>query len=144
MPQIQRLKDKNKYQKWKWKTYYELCTMHPGIIYKLKWNYNSWRKKLQTKGKNKTDHNLMIIENNENASTIKKKTDNHQWKNNWNTNWTRFTEAMQNNIINNKPRKHEELEKIIIQTAVKEFGLFKHKNNQLYTNKKTKEAQKLK
>ena len=38
---------------------------------------------------------------------VKKKIDS-------NTNWTRFRELMQNNIINNKPRNYEELEKIIV------------------------------
>ena len=51
---------------------------------------------------------------------------------------------MQNNIINGKPRNYEELEKIIIQTAIEEIGLFKNKNNEVYTNKKMKEARKLK
>ena len=51
---------------------------------------------------------------------------------------------MQNNITNNKPRNYEELEKIIIQTAVEEIGLFKNKNNKVYTNRKMKEARKLK
>ena len=75
---------------------------------------------------------------------VKKKIDSYQWKINSNTNWTRFRETMQNNIINNKPRNYEELEKIIIQTAVEETGLFKHKNNDVYTNIKIKEARKLK
>ena len=34
---------------------------------------------------------------------------------------------MQNNIINNKPRNYGELEKIIIQNAIEEIGLFKNK-----------------
>ena len=51
---------------------------------------------------------------------------------------------MQNNTINTKPRNCEELGKIIIQTAVGEIGLFKNKNNAVYTNKKIKEARKLK
>ena len=37
----------------------------------------------------------------------------------------RFTETMQNNIINNKPRNNEELEKIIIQTAQKKLDYLK-------------------
>ena len=36
---------------------------------------------------------------------------------------------MQNNIMSSKPRNYEKLEKIIIQTAVEEIGLFKNKNN---------------
>ena len=51
---------------------------------------------------------------------------------------------MQNRIINNKPKNYEKLEKIIIQTAVEEIGLFKNKNSEVYTNKKIKEARKLK
>ena len=50
----------------------------------------------------------------------------------------------QNNIVNNKPRNYEEQEKIIIQTAIEEIGLFKNKNNEVYTNKEIKEAGKLK
>ena len=75
---------------------------------------------------------------------VKKKIDSYQWKINSNTNWIRFRETMQNNITNNKPRNYEELEKIIIQTAVEEIGLFKNKNNKVYTNRKMKEARKLK
>ena len=48
------------------------------------------------------------------------------------------------NDVNNKSRNYEELEKIIIQTAIGEIGLFKNKNNEAYTDKKIKEAQKLK
>ena len=70
-------------------------------------------------GKSKTDHNSII----EITSTVKKKIDNYQWKINSNTNWTRFRETMQNNIVNNKPRYYEELGKIIIQTAIEETGL---------------------
>ena len=51
---------------------------------------------------------------------------------------------MQNSIINNKPKNYEKLEKIIIQTAIEEIGLFKNKNSEVYTNKKIKEARKLK
>ena len=50
---------------------------------------------------------------------------------------------MQSNI-NNKPRNQEELEKIIIQTGIEETGPFNNKNNEVHTNKKIKEAQKLK
>ena len=50
---------------------------------------------------------------------------------------------MQSNI-NNKPRNQEELEKIIIQTEIEETGPFNNKNNEVHTNKKIKEAQKLK
>ena len=75
---------------------------------------------------------------------VKKKIDRYKWKINSNTNWTRFRETMQSNIINNKPRNYEELEKIIIQTAVEEIWLFKNKNNEVYTNKKIKVAKKLK
>ena len=50
---------------------------------------------------------------------------------------------MQDNIINDKPKKYEELEKIIIQTAVEVFGLFKN-NNELYTNKKKQKKTKTK
>ena len=75
---------------------------------------------------------------------VKKKIDRYKWKINSNTNWTRFRETMQSNIINNKPRNYEELEKIIIQIAVEETGLFKNKNNEVYTNKKIKDARKLK
>ena len=89
------------------------------------------------------DHNSIIIENNESANTAKKKTYNHQWKNNSNINQTRFIETMQDNIINDKPKKYEELEKIIIQTAVEVFGLFKN-NNELYTNKKKQKKTKTK
>ena len=39
---------------------------------------------------------------------------------------------------------YEELEKITIQTATEEIGLFRNKNNDISTNKKIKEAQKLK
>ena len=95
-------------------------------------------------GRSKTDHNSIIIKINKSTSMVKKKIDSYQWKINSNTNWTRFRETMQNNIINNKPRNYEELEKIIIQTAVEETGLFKHKNNDVYTNIKIKEARKLK
>ena len=45
---------------------------------------------------------------------VKKKIDRYQWQINSNTNWTRFREKMQYNIINSKPRNCEELEKIII------------------------------
>ena len=51
---------------------------------------------------------------------------------------------MQNNIVNNKPRNYEELEKIIIQTAIEEIGIFQNKDNEVYTNKEIKETQKLK
>ena len=51
---------------------------------------------------------------------------------------------MQNNIINSKPRNYEEQEKIIFQTAVEELGLFKNKNNEVYTNKKNKRSSKTK
>ena len=51
---------------------------------------------------------------------------------------------MQNSIINNKPKNYEKLEKIIIQTAIEEIGLLKNKNSEVYTNKKIKEARKLK
>ena len=74
---------------------------------------------------------------------VKKKIDSYQWKINSNTNWTRFRETMQNNIINNKPRNYEELGKIIIQTAVEEIGLFTNKNK-AYTNRKIKKARELK
>ena len=74
---------------------------------------------------------------------VKKRIDSYQWKINSNTNWTRFRETMQNNIINNKPKNYEELGKIIIQIAVEEIGLFKNKN-EVYTNRKIKEARKLK
>ena len=95
-------------------------------------------------GKSKTDHNSIIIEINKITSTVKKRIDNYQWKINSNTNWTRFRETIQNNIANNKPRNYEELEKIIIQTAIEEIGLFKNENNKVYTNKEIKEARKLK
>ena len=95
-------------------------------------------------GKSKTDHNSIIIEINKIASTLKMKIDNYHWEINSNTNWTRFRETMQNNIVNNKPRNYEEQEKIIIQTAIEEIGLFKNKNNEVYTNKEIKEAGKLK
>ena len=96
-------------------------------------------------GKSKTDHNsIIIIEIDKSTNAIKKKIDNYQWKINSNTNWTRFRETMQNNIINNKPKNYEKLEKIIIQTAIEEIGLFKNKNNEVYTNKKIKDARKLK
>ena len=92
-------------------------------------------------GKSKTDHNSIIIKINKSLSMVKKKIDSYQRKINSNTNWTRFRETMQNNIINNKPRKYEELEKIIIQTAVEEIGLFKNKNNKVYTNRKIKKLE---
>ena len=92
-------------------------------------------------GRSKTDHNSIIIKINKSISMVKKKIDSYQWKINSNTNWTRFRETMQNNIINNKPRKYEELEKIIIQTAVEEIGLFKNKNNKVYTNRKIKKLE---
>ena len=95
-------------------------------------------------GKSKTDHNSIIIEINKIASTVKMKIDNYHWEINSNTNWTRFRETMQNNIVNNKPRNYEELEKIVIQTAIEEIGLFKNRNNEVYTNKEIKEARKLK
>ena len=95
-------------------------------------------------GKNKTDHNSIIIEINKNTSTVKKKIDNYQWKINSNTNWTRFRETMQNKIIKNKPKNYKDLEKIIIQTAIEETGLFNNKNNEVYSNKKVKETPKLK
>ena len=95
-------------------------------------------------GKNKTDHNSIIIEINKNTSTVKKKIDNYQWKINSNTNWTRFRETMQNKIIKNKPKNYKDLEKIIIQTAIEETGLFNNKNNEVYSNKKVKETRKLK
>ena len=95
-------------------------------------------------GENKTDHNSIIIEINKNTSTVKKKIYNYQWKINSNTNWTRFRETMQNKIIKNKPKNYKELEKIIIQTAIEETGLFNNKNNEVYSNKKVKEACKLK
>ena len=91
-------------------------------------------------GKSKTDHNSIIIKINKSLSMVKKKIDSYQWKINSNTNWTRFRETMQNNIINNKPRNYEELEKIIIQTAVEEIGLFKNKNK-VYTNRKIKKLE---
>ena len=91
-------------------------------------------------GKSKTDHNSIIIKINKSISMVKKKIDSYQWKINSNTNWTRFRETMQNNI-NNKPRNYEELEKIIIQTAVEEIGLFKNKNNKVYTNRKIKKLE---
>ena len=95
-------------------------------------------------GRSKTDHNSIITKINKSTSMVKKKIDSYQWKINSNTNWTRFRETMQNNITNNKPRNYEELEKIIIQTAVEEIGPFKNKNNKVYTNRKMKEARKLK
>ena len=95
-------------------------------------------------GKSKTDHNSIIIEINKITSTVKKKVDNYQWKINSNTNRTRFRETMQNNIVNNKPRNYEELEKIIIQTAIEEIRIIQNKNNEVYTNKEIKETQKLK
>ena len=85
--------------------------------------------------RSKTDHNSIITKINKSTSIVKKKIDSYQWKINSNTNWTRFIETMQNNIINNKPRNYGELEKIIIQTAVEEIGLFKNKNNEVYTKK---------
>ena len=85
--------------------------------------------------RSKTDHNSIITKINKSTSMVKKKIDSYQWKINSNTNWTRFIETMQNNIINNKPRNYGELEKIIIQTAVEEIGLFKNKNNEVYTKK---------
>ena len=94
-------------------------------------------------GRSKTEHNTIIIKINKSTSTVKKKIDSYQWKINSNTNWTRFRETMQNNIINSQPRNYEELEKIIIQTAVKKLGLFKNKNIEVYTNRKIK-ARKLK
>ena len=72
-------------------------------------------------GRSKTEHNTIIIKINKSTSTVKKKIDSYQWKINSNTNWTRFRETMQNNIINNKPRNFEELEEIITQTAVEEI-----------------------
>ena len=51
---------------------------------------------------------------------------------------------MQNKIIKNKPKNYKELKKIIIQTAIEETGLFNNKNNEVYSNKKVKEARKLK
>ena len=95
-------------------------------------------------GKSKTDHNSVIIKINKSISMLKKKIDSYQWKINSNTNWTRFIETMQNNIINNKPRNYGELEKIIIQTSVEEIGLCKNKNKKVYTNRKIQEARKLK
>ena len=92
-------------------------------------------------GRSKTDHNSIIIKINKSISMVKKKIHSYQWKINSNTNWTRFRETMQNNIINNKPRNYEELEKIIIQTAVEEIGLFKNKNNKVYTNRKIKKLE---
>ena len=92
-------------------------------------------------GRSKTDHNSIIIKINKSISMVKKKIDSYQWKINSNTNWTRFIETMQNNIINNKPRNYGELEKIIIQTAVEEIGLFKNKNNKVYTNRKIKKLE---
>ena len=89
-------------------------------------------------------NSIIIIEIDKSTNAIKKKIDNYQWKINSNTNWTRFRETMQNNIINNKPKNYEKLEKIIIQTAIEEIGLFKNKNNEVYTNKKIKDARKLK
>ena len=88
-------------------------------------------------GKNKTDHNSIIIEVNKSTSTVKKKHDNYQWKINSSTDWTRFGETMKNGIVNNKQKNYEELEKIITQTELfkQEIGLFKNKNNQVYANK---------
>ena len=42
---------------------------------------------------------------------VKRKIGSYQWNINSNTNWTRFRETMQNNIISNKRRNYEELEK---------------------------------
>ena len=77
--------------------------------------------------KNKTDHNLIIIEIIKNTSIVKKKIENKQWKINSNTNWTRFRKATQNNIINNKARNYEELEKIITQLQQKKVDYLKIK-----------------
>ena len=41
-------------------------------------------------------------------------------------------------------KNYEELGKIIIRTTVEEIGLFEKQNNEVYTNKNIKEAQKLK
>ena len=121
---------------------YALCT--PALYTNLNTITIDEEENYKLNGKSKTDHNSIIIIINKSISMLKKKIDSYQWKINSNTNWTRFRETMQNNIINNKPRNYEELEKIIIQTAVEEIRLFKNKNNEVYTNKKVKEARKLK
>ena len=95
-------------------------------------------------GRSKTDHNSVIIKIDTDTSTVKKKIDSYQLNINSNTDWTRFRETMENNIINSESRNYEELGKIIIRTTVEEIELFEKQNNEVYTNKNIKEAQKLK
>ena len=50
-------------------------------------------------GRSKTDHNSIIIKINKSTSMVKKKIYSYQWEINSDTNWNRFRETMQNNIV---------------------------------------------
>ena len=120
---------------------YSLCTQ--ALYTNLNTITIDEEKNYKLNGNSKTDHNSIIIKINKSGSMVKKKIDRYQWKINSNTNWNRFRETMQNNVINNKARNYEEPEKIIIQTAAEEIGPFKNKNNKVYKKRKIKKARKL-